>query len=104
MVIPPLPRTPARSHLPPHGVLHRWQEHAVKLANRMRLPLVACYGLWERFPEANERCFAFLLDGLRDLKEALQARGVQLVVLPEPPPQAVMRMCSGAAGLVCDAG
>mmetsp|Transcript_22958 Transcript_22958/g.63728 ORF Transcript_22958/g.63728 Transcript_22958/m.63728 type:complete len:140 (-) Transcript_22958:2091-2510(-) len=79
-------------------------EHAVKLANQMQLPVVACYGLWERFPEANERCFAFLLDGLQDLHEALHARGVPLVVLREPPPDAALRMCSNAAGLVCDAG
>jgi hypothetical protein len=36
-------------------------EYAIASANSLQLPLVAMYGLWEKFPEANERMFAFLI-------------------------------------------
>lgn len=47
-------------------------EYAVIEANTLRLPLVAVYGLWEHFPEANERMFAFLVE-------------VQSLPIPTPP-------------------
>ena len=40
-------------------------EHAIAEANRRGLPLLAVFALTASFPGANERSFAFLLEGLR---------------------------------------
>jgi deoxyribodipyrimidine photo-lyase len=74
------------------------------MANKLKLPLLAVYGLYERFPEANERCFSFLIGGLVDLRAALTARGVKLVLLRCPPPDAALRLGKQAALIVCDCG
>jgi len=79
-------------------------EYAAQVANRLKLPLRAVFGLYERFPEANERCFAFLLHGLADLRADLHRRGVELTVLRAPPPTAAIHLAKHAAVLVCDRG
>ncbi|HQO35705.1 MAG TPA: deoxyribodipyrimidine photo-lyase, partial [bacterium] len=56
-------------------------EYAIQEANRLRLPLVAVFGITEKFPEANERHYAFMLEGLRETRQALQERGIQMVVV-----------------------
>ena len=79
-------------------------EYAAQVANKLRMPLRAAFGLFERFPEANERCFAFLLQGLADLHSDLARRGVQLTVLRAPPPAAAIHLARHAAVLVTDRG
>ena len=57
-------------------------EHAVHEANQRNLPLLAVFALTADFPGANERSFAFLLEGLRHYQQQLQReRDVKLVVL-----------------------
>ena len=49
-------------------------EYAVAEANRLKLPVVACFGLLDGsngFPEANARHYAFLLEGLADAAAGL---------------------------------
>eukprot|EP00854_Cymbomonas_tetramitiformis_P022912 gene22912-27700_t len=77
---------------------------AVELANQLGLPLVAVYGLCEKFPDANERMFAFLLDGLADLHASLRRRGIRLIALRLPPPEAALHLSSSAAAVVVDRG
>ncbi len=42
--------------------------YAVEMANRNNLPLVVLFALYGDYPEANERSFAFMLEGLVDVK------------------------------------
>ncbi|MGC4031028.1 MAG: hypothetical protein QM754_04690 [Tepidisphaeraceae bacterium] len=43
-------------------------EYAVDRANELGLPVVVCFGLMDDYPEANERHYLFLLQGLRDVR------------------------------------
>ncbi|MHC5033710.1 MAG: deoxyribodipyrimidine photo-lyase [Planctomycetota bacterium] len=79
-------------------------EHAIRRANDLGLPCVAVFGITQRFPEAQERHYAFMLEGLRETKSELAARGVQLVVRLQPPADAAIDMAEGAALLVADCG
>lgn len=79
-------------------------EVAATLANGLGVPLVAAYGLSERYPGATERSFAFLLDGLAELRRDLEARSVPLVVGRAPPPDVVLALAPRARVVVCDAG
>ena len=58
-------------------------EYAVRQANERDLPLVTVFGLTDRYPEANERHFAFMLEGLKGTEAALRKRGIQLVILKQ---------------------
>ena len=74
-------------------------------ANQRELPLLAVFALTADYPGANERSFAFLLEGLRHYQQRLRdERDVQLVVLRGTPPAVVMALAHRAALLVADVG
>lgn len=80
-------------------------EYAVRGANRLRLPLVAVFGLTPGYPEANARHYQFLLEGLRDLRVNLAARGIPLRIGLGHPPEVVLDTAGeGAALVVTDVG
>jgi len=72
-------------------------EFAIREANQRGLPLLAVFGITQRFPEANTRAYAFMLEGLCDTQQALAERGIQLVVPLKPPVEAVIDVVSGLA-------
>ena len=55
-------------------------EYAARAANELRKPLAVLFVLTEAYPEANERHYAFMLEGLKETREALSRRGIPLVV------------------------
>ena len=55
-------------------------EYAVRAANELRKPLVVLFTLTDAYPEANERHYAFMLEGLKETREALGRRGIPMVV------------------------
>ena len=55
-------------------------EYAVRRANELRLPVIVFFGLADGFPEANERAYAFMLEGLADVRAALERKGIRFVV------------------------
>lgn len=79
-------------------------EFAIKRANEIRLPVVAVFGLMETYPEADERHFAFLLEGLFELREALAERGIPLLLQPGDPADVAITWAGKAALTVCDRG
>ncbi len=79
-------------------------EFAIDEANRLRLPVVACFGLTDGFPDANWRHYAFMLEGLAGTQQELAARGVQLVVRRQSPPLAALELAADAAMVVTDRG
>ena len=79
-------------------------EHAVLKANELHQPLVVFFGITDRFPEANERHYAFMLEGLRDVKEALRSRGIQMVIQHTSPERGVIQLAKKASLVVVDRG
>jgi deoxyribodipyrimidine photo-lyase len=82
--------------------------HALELAaaeaDARDLPLVAYFGLTERYPGANARHYAFLLEGLAETQRILAGRGIRLVVRCEPPAEGARALAEDAALAVVDAG
>ncbi|MGD2176707.1 MAG: deoxyribodipyrimidine photo-lyase [Anaerolineae bacterium] len=78
--------------------------YAVREANHRRLPLLAVFGITQRFPEANTRSYAFMLEGLRETQGALRDRGIQLTLRLQPPVEAVAGLAEDAALVVVDRG
>ena len=79
-------------------------EYAVRQANELGKPLVAFFGLTPDFPGANERHYAFLLEGLKETQAALRGRGIRLVVRKGRPDEGVIRLGRRAALAVADDG
>jgi len=79
-------------------------EYAIEQANRLGKPLVVVFCLICDYPEANERHYYFMLEGLRETQKSLEARGIRMVILGEPPESGVVRLAKPASLVVVDAG
>ena len=79
-------------------------EAAIIKANKIDLPVVVVFGLMDDYPEATERHYAFMLQGLRDVQLDLEKRGIRFVCLHGEPKTAAIRMAKDAACVVCDRG
>ena len=60
-------------------------EFAIAKANELRQPLIVFFGITDQFPEANERPYTFMLEGLKEVKPCLEKRGIQMVILNKSP-------------------
>jgi deoxyribodipyrimidine photo-lyase len=79
-------------------------EYAAGQANARGKPLVVYFGLTEKFPEANERHYAFMLEGLRETGRTLEERGVRFVIRHQSPDLGAIRMSRRADLTVVDRG
>ncbi len=79
-------------------------EYAVRQANELDLPLVVCFGLTDRYPEANARHYAFMLEGLAETQTALERRGATFVLRRGDPSDIAIDVARSAALLVADRG
>ena len=82
-------------------------EHAIEEANRLGLPVLACFGLLDGasgFPEANARHYAFLLQGLADAAAGLAKRGIGFCLRKASPADIAIDLAGEAAVLVLDRG
>jgi deoxyribodipyrimidine photo-lyase len=79
-------------------------EYAVRQANERRQPCVVFFGLTDRFPEANARHFAFLLEGLSETRRDLEAKGIRMVVRAVSPEKGVVELARRASLVVVDRG
>ena len=62
------------------------------------------FSLTRSFPEANQRHYTFILEGLLEVKQSLDKQGVTFVVQPISPEQGVLRLAKDACLLVVDKG
>jgi deoxyribodipyrimidine photo-lyase len=79
-------------------------EYAIYQANRLGQGLLVAFGLMNNYPEANERHYTFMLEGLRETQVALARRGVKMVVQEGDPPQVALQLGKKASLIVCDRG
>src|SRR5580704_13282635 len=66
------------------GVDNHAVDVAVKVANRLGLPLVVYFAGISNFPHANLRHYAFLNQGLRDVEADLAERNISFVMRRAP--------------------
>jgi len=79
-------------------------EYGIERANELGLPLLVFFGLTDDFPEANERHYHFMLEGLKETKAALRSRGVGMVVLHRSPERGVVETAGEASMVIVDRG
>ena len=79
-------------------------EYAILKANELRQPVIVFFGITDHFPEANERHYAFMLEGLREVKQSLEKRGIQMVILHKSPEVGAVQLAKKASLAVVDRG
>lgn len=79
-------------------------EYAISEANTRKKPVLAAFSLTDDFPEANERHYAFMLQGLKETQIALAKRNIQLVILHGKPEETIPKLAKNADLLVMDEG
>jgi deoxyribodipyrimidine photo-lyase len=79
-------------------------EYSIRSANRLSKTVVVLFVLTEQYPEANERHFAFMLQGLREVAISLSKRGAHFVMRRGNATDIVPELAGKASVLVCDRG
>ena len=79
-------------------------EFAILKANELRQPVIVFFGITDQFPEANERHYTFMLEGLKQIKDSLNKRGIQMVILNQSPEVAAFHLARRASLTVVDRG
>jgi len=79
-------------------------EYAVFRANQLDLPVLVLFVLMADYPEANQRHYRFMLEGLAETRQKLVRRRIGMVVQSGNPLRQVAGLARRAALLVCDVG
>ena len=79
-------------------------EYAIAQANVLEKPLVVFFGITDSFPDANERHYAFMLEGLQEVRQSLRKRGIQMVIQHISPEQGAVALSHKASIVVVDRG
>ncbi|MFP4483322.1 MAG: deoxyribodipyrimidine photo-lyase [Spirochaetaceae bacterium] len=77
-------------------------EYAIASANERRLPILVFFALTDEYPEAQERHYRFMVEGLSNVRGDLENRGIPFFVLPGHPPEVAAAVAREARLLVCD--
>ncbi len=77
--------------------------YAIEKANKFGLPLIVAFGV-TAYPEANERHYYFMLEGLKEVKEELEKRGITFIIKIENPVDLILELSKQSAITVVDKG
>jgi deoxyribodipyrimidine photo-lyase len=79
-------------------------EYAVEVGQELDKGVVVCFGLMDDYPDATERHYAFMLEGLKEVGEKLHDRGIKFVLKLGYPVDVVEELSKDACLTVCDLG
>jgi len=79
-------------------------EYAILQANILRKPLLVFFGLATDFPEANQRHYQFMLEGLKETRAKLIKRGIKMAVKIGSPDTGVVEAAKRAVLAIVDRG
>jgi deoxyribodipyrimidine photo-lyase len=79
-------------------------EYSILKSNKLNRPLLVYFGISENYPEANERHYYFMLEGLREVQKALEAKGIKMVIKSSSPEIGVVELSKSASLVVADHG
>ncbi len=79
-------------------------EYAIENANDLNVPVLVGFGLTAAYPDANERHYHFMLEGLADVKRTLAKRDIAFVMRVGKPNDVAVELAKEARLVVCDRG
>ena len=77
-------------------------EYAIEVADSRQEPLIVGFGLMDDYPEATERHYAFMLEGLAETAGALADRNIKFVMNHGHPGDVALELAKEASVVVCD--
>ncbi len=77
-------------------------DYSIELANSHKKPILAFFGLTETYPEANERHYKFMLEGLKELKSNLEKRNIPFFMIRGNPCDICQKLAANASAVVVD--
>ena len=79
-------------------------EYAILKANKLHKPLLVFFGIAENYPEANERHYYFMVEGLREVQSSLEEKGIKMVLWRRSPDLGVVELSKDACLTATDRG
>jgi deoxyribodipyrimidine photo-lyase len=79
-------------------------EFAIRKANNARKHFIVFFGITDAFPEANARHYYFMLEGLREVQNALEKKGIKMVIRHTSPEKGILEIAEEASLVVVDRG
>lgn len=79
-------------------------EYAVQKANESNKPLIVFFGLTDDFPDANERHYHFMLEGLKEVNQSLKDRYIKFLIRHVSPEVGAVDLSDEASMIVTDRG
>ena len=84
--------------------LNHAMTYAMEMANGLDKPLLVYFGLTDSYPEASERHYRFMLEGLQEVQRELESQGIQFILLRTSPPEGAELLSRNASLVVTDRG
>lgn len=78
--------------------------YAIEVANKNQLPVVVFFGIAPSYPDANERHYHFMFEGLLEVKERLETLGIKIVFLEGSPEKRIVSLLKKAHTVIMDKG
>lgn len=79
-------------------------EFALREAAWLNKPVLVLFGVTDDYPEANERHYAFMLQGLAETQKTLAKRGLRMAVIHQSPEKMAAQYAKDACCVVMDRG
>jgi len=79
-------------------------EYAIQQANQLKLPLLVLFVFDINFPEANQRHFSFMIEGLKEIEEKLKKKNIRLIFRQGNMVEEVVKIARDSAILISDYG
>lgn len=78
--------------------------YSIEMANRLDKELIVYFSITDNFPEANERHYYFMLEGLVELKKKLSDNNIYLLIEKNNIIDGVNEISKGAVSVITDRG
>jgi deoxyribodipyrimidine photo-lyase len=79
-------------------------EYTILKANELNKPPVVFFGITDTYPEANERHYYFMLEGLKEVQSSLEQKGIKMVIWHKSPEVGAVELSRDASLAVADRG
>ncbi|MCQ9625361.1 deoxyribodipyrimidine photo-lyase [Cetobacterium somerae] len=75
---------------------------AIYLSQKNKIPLYVVFNYLNSYPEASKRHYDFMLQGLKDVKESLDQKGIKFILLEGDPLENIIKVCKKAKVVIWD--
>ncbi|MFX0097414.1 MAG: deoxyribodipyrimidine photo-lyase [Candidatus Hodarchaeota archaeon] len=79
-------------------------EFCILRANKLSKPIIVYFGIAGDYPEANERHYYFMLEGLKETQYSLEENGIRMIIWDKSPERGIVELSKDACLVVVDRG